>query len=184
MARRNPSEAGPWIFAGVSIVVAGALILLIRRSWANSDVLELIRKELTPSQRKMAQLIANEFKAAGFPPVAQAAAIVNAWVESKLNPEAVGDSGHSIGLFQLHDKGGGAGLSVEYRANPVNNTRTILEREVLGHFGKRFRQRVADGAKVGELAAIFSQDIERPADVEGNKALRASLAEQWFPSLA
>lgn len=183
MARRNP-EAGPWIFAGVAIVVAGALILLIRRSWANSDVLELMRKDLTPSQRRMAQVIANEFKAAGFPATAQAAAIANAWVESKLNPEAVGDSGHSIGLFQLHDKGGGAGLSVEYRANPVNNTRTILEREVLGSFGKRFRERTVEGAKVGELAAIFSQDIERPADTEGNKALRASLAESWFPTLA
>jgi hypothetical protein len=39
--------------------------------------------------------------------------------ESRGNPQAVGDGGHSVGLFQLHDQGVGSGLSVSRRHDPV-----------------------------------------------------------------
>lgn len=44
--------------------------------------------------------------------------VAAALLESGGDTDAVGDSGHSIGLFQLHDHGLGAGLSVQQRQNP------------------------------------------------------------------
>lgn len=38
--------------------------------------------------------------------------------ESGGNPQAVGDNGASVGLFQLHERGVGYGLTVEERYNP------------------------------------------------------------------
>jgi hypothetical protein len=44
--------------------------------------------------------------------------VAGALAESDGDTDAVGDSGHSSGLFQLHDHGHGQGLSVQQRANP------------------------------------------------------------------
>jgi soluble lytic murein transglycosylase-like protein len=41
--------------------------------------------------------------------------------ESNLDPWAVGDGGHSIGLMQLHDQGAGAGMSIAERNDPWTN---------------------------------------------------------------
>ena len=38
--------------------------------------------------------------------------------ESQWNPNAVGDNGRSVGLFQMHEAGAGAGLSHAQRADP------------------------------------------------------------------
>src|SRR4029450_13161498 len=47
--------------------------------------------------------------------------------ESGGDPRAVGDHGHSVGLFQLHDQGMGAGLSVADRQNPGLNAAVALD---------------------------------------------------------
>lgn len=139
-----------------------------------------VRARLSPSQRQMAQLIEQEGRAAGLSPNEIAAMIVNAKAESGLNPGIKGDSGHSIGLFQLNDRGAGHGMSVEERQDPITNIRTILTREVLTRRGQQFRSRAAAGASIQELAAIFSRDIERPADRAGEQAKRAALASRLF----
>ena len=41
--------------------------------------------------------------------------------ESGGDPEAVGDGEHSVGLMQLHDRGAGAGMTVEERRNAFRN---------------------------------------------------------------
>lgn len=46
--------------------------------------------------------------------------------ESGWDPSRQGDEGHSIGLFQLHDKGVGVGMSVEERNNPWVNAERIM----------------------------------------------------------
>ena len=135
---------------------------------------------LNGSQREMAAMIEEEFLAAGLSRSVAAAAVVNAKAESELNPEAMGDSGHSVGLFQLHDRGGGHDMSVEERADARTNIRTILEREVLGKMGSTLRERAESGASVSELAAIFSRDIERPRDRNGAMRKRAQMAAQLF----
>ena len=57
-------------------------------------------------------------------PVTLALAI--AQVESGLNPDAIGDGGHSVGLFQLNDRGEGAGMSVADREDPRRNAEIAL----------------------------------------------------------
>lgn len=139
------------------------------------------KAKLGPAKLAMVQLIAQEFAEAGLSERAQAAAVANAWHESGLNPLASGDSGNSIGLFQLNKHGAGHGMTVEDRQDPLINTRTILEREVLAKRGAAFRAADAAGKDCGVLAAIFSRDIERPK--LNHEAARAAIARSMFPGL-
>lgn len=136
---------------------------------------------LSSFQREMANIIEEEFLAAGLPRSIAAAAIVNAKAESGLNPGAVGDGGHSIGLFQLNDWGAGKNMSVEERKDPRVNAKKIIK-VVLGGFGNALRERAAAGASISELAAIFSRDIERPRDKFGAMNRRARMTAQLFKS--
>lgn len=66
-------------------------------------------------------------------------------LESHWNPLAVGDSGHSIGLTQLHDGGLGAGLSIEQRQDPRINLGTAARALVanLEHFDGDMERAIA-----------------------------------------
>jgi len=55
-------------------------------------------------------------------------ALAIAAVESGYNPNAIGDNGHSVGLYQLNDAGEGAGMTVAQRENPLANALTALSR--------------------------------------------------------
>lgn len=147
-------------------------------------VQEKIAIRLSPGQRGMAALIEKEFLAAGLSKNLAAAAIVNAYAESGLNPDAVGDGGHSIGLFQENDWGAGRGMTVEERKNPITNIRTILKREVMAGMGRRLRAADQNKASVEELTNLFCQDIERPKDKAAKGQRRAWLARRFFKSEA
>jgi hypothetical protein len=76
--------------------------------------------------------IAQAFEQAGLPPELAAAAIVNAYRESRLDPLAEGDrdaqgNPRSVGLFQLHDAGLGAGMSITERKDPRRNAARIAQ---------------------------------------------------------
>lgn len=168
----------------IAIAIAGAVLLMFGGARIQTNVLPLLAQKYRSERNdRMVSIIQSEFAKHGFGANAIAAAVTNAYAESGLNPLASGDGGHSIGLFQLNDWGAGQGLSVAYRQDPLNNTRTILSREVLKPRGATFRQRAKDGAQVDELAAIFARDIERPADREGAAKSRAALARAMFPAL-
>ena len=169
-----------WLAVGVGAVV----LLLARKARAATDIVNLIDLNLSDNQRDNALIIAQAFEEAGLPDTATAAALVNAYAESELNHLAEGDSGHSIGLFQLSDWGAGHGMTVQERKDPYINVQTILKREVLAGMGRNFRRRASEGARVAELAAIFSRDIERPKDREGAANKRSALAHKMFPTLA
>lgn len=86
-------------------------------------------------------------------------AVCNAYAESRLNPEAEGDSGKSVGLFQLHESGAGKGMSVEARKNSQLNTRRIIE-VCQGPDGAALR--AARGKSPNwELTRLFAHHIER-----------------------
>ncbi|MDP3772645.1 MAG: hypothetical protein Q8Q85_00075 [Gemmatimonadales bacterium] len=139
---------------------------------------------LSAGQLAAARVIEREFVAAKYPPGVIAAAIVNAYAESGLNPAASGDKARSIGLFQLHEKGAGAGMTAAQRADPVTNTRRILG-VVQGSYGRRLRELAllsgGHPAAVAKLAAVFSTDIERPANTALAEMHRAALAWRLFP---
>lgn len=134
---------------------------------------------LNSQQLAMAALIEREFTAAGFSPLVAAAAVVNAYAESRLDPKAVGDSGRSIGLFQLSIKGAGAGMSVAARQDPTTNTRTLIAREARAL--AKIKAAVAKGASLGDLVEMFSTYVERPGDKPGEAVKRRLYAVRLFP---
>lgn len=113
---------------------------------------------LTEAQRSMVRVIEEEAARAGFVWLIPAA-VANAYAESRLDPAAVGDGGRSIGLFQLNERGGGAGMSVDERKEPRANARRIFE---IVHGPQGAPIRAAYGtASHRELAALFAQHAER-----------------------
>jgi hypothetical protein len=143
---------------------------------------QAMQGSFSASQRQMVDVIEAEFRAAGYPQEAAAAAVVNAVAESGLNPRAAGDGGKSIGLFQLHEKGGGKGMTVAQRQDPRLNTRRIIEETQRGQ-GLGFYNAIRAGERdVAKLAGIFSYYVERPKDKEGERARRMERARQLFPA--
>ncbi len=130
---------------------------------SGSDVVDQIICKLRENQKQMARLIEKEFKEAGFPSNLIAAALVNAWAESRFNPKAenLTKKEHSVGLFQLNSMGGlGDGMTVEEREDPITNIRKIIK-TIKGKWGKKLVERANQGASVTELTEIFRRDIER-----------------------
>lgn len=113
---------------------------------------------LTDAQREMIRVIDSRFNAAGFGWLAPAA-VSNAYAESRLDPTAAGDSGASVGLFQLHERYAGAGLTVAQRSDPRINTDRILD-VVRGPQGAAVRA-ARGSATHAELAALFAHHVER-----------------------
>lgn len=89
----------------------------------------------TARQREMASRILEAFEAAGLTTAAGIAAVVNAYAESHLDPNAWGDRTHdpegigcSGGLFQLNRCGGlGTGMSRSAVTDPATNINTVVK---------------------------------------------------------
>jgi len=141
-------------------------------------------RTLTPAQRAMVDVIGQEFAAAGLGWLT-VAAVANAYAESRLDPLAGGDSGESIGLFQLYSHGAGEGMSIEQRQDPRQNTRRIIE-VVQG--GEGAPVRAARGlASNAELASLFAHHVERCSECGWNEgdaqlAIRAGHVTEIYGS--
>lgn len=134
---------------------------------------------LTAAQLENARIIEREFAAAGVPGKIIAAAIVNAWAESRLNANAMGDNGHSVGLFQLYDRGAGAEMTVAERQNPTNNTKRILQEYM--RYGAPIMAAEQQGATIYTLTGLFAKYIERPANAEARMVERGGMSLRLFP---
>lgn len=78
---------------------------------------------MAQSQSDVLQIIAQVAESMGIDPNF---AIAVARYESNLNPDAIGDNGNSVGLFQLNAQGEGAGMTVAQREDPATNARIAL----------------------------------------------------------
>lgn len=120
-------------------------------------------RTLSLAQQQQVSIISAEFGVAGLSWLV-VPAVVNAYAESRLNPEAIGDSGYAVGLFQLNSassSAAGYGMTVEERKDPRTNCRRIIE-VILSGDGASLR--VARGqAPNWELSRLFAQWIERCA---------------------
>jgi hypothetical protein len=120
-------------------------------------------RKLSEAQQQQVTIIHEEFVSAGLSWLV-VAAVVNAYAESGLNPEAVGDNGYAVGLFQLNSaspSAAGYGMSVEARKDPRTNTRRIIE-VVQSADGAQIR--AARGQATNwELTRLFAQWAERCA---------------------
>lgn len=133
-------------------------------------------EDLTTAQRQQAYIIEREMQAEGIHPDIIAAALVNAHAESGFDPNAVGDKGNSVGLFQLNIKGAGAGMTVEQRKDPVQNTKRIIE--VYRKVQSRVDAGIGDIAKATELWCIH---VEIPSNKYAKGLVRAAIAKQTYP---
>ena len=129
---------------------------------------------LTSQQTAIAEKIYSGFINAGFSEVQAQAAVVNAYAESRLNPNASNISAKeaSFGLFQLNTKGGvGSGYSPEYLKDVDNNIALIIK-EAQGSAGKQFRA----ANTLGGATSAFAQYVERPANAYQTGQNRAAMA--------
>lgn len=79
--------------------------------------------------------------------------------ESGGNPNVIGDSGHSVGLFQLNSAGGsGTGLSVAQREDPVTQFNVMV-----GQIKTAYQNAIAKGLSGRDLAMSVGAQAERPA---------------------
>ncbi|MDP2643166.1 MAG: phage tail tip lysozyme [Candidatus Peregrinibacteria bacterium] len=164
----------------VQATLRGAITL------GEGNVVDQMKMRLNGRQKEMAYLIENLFTkrlkqfdrdlSDGAIRGIVGAALINANQESRFNPNATGDGGRGIGLFQVHPWGG----SVAYRKVPENNINLILDKEVCTGRGKTLIRRAKAGADVAELTALFSKYIERPGDEKGEMEKRANVARNVF----
>jgi hypothetical protein len=130
-----------------------------------------------PSQAYHSQLIVREFLAAGLPVAVSLAAVANAYAESRLDPKAVGDSGRSVGLFQINIVNGPFDFD---RTDPVGNIRWTIDET--RRRGGSVVALAHQGATVAVLTDRFASDVERcDWSVCGD---RESVARQLFGPLA
>ncbi|MGR9276132.1 phage tail tip lysozyme [Rhizobium leguminosarum] len=133
--------------------------------------------EIPASRKQIAMLIATKFGEAGYGSLQQITAIANAIAESNLNPKAVGDGGHSHGLFQLNQNGGvGEHFKDAELQDPERNISIMLD-----HIAKH--EKSADVAFRGTtslLAAvtIFVRNFEKPANQPAAIAKRVNIARE------
>ena len=128
------------------------------------------------NQRAVAKIVEEEMRAAGINADVIAAALVNAWEESRLNPKAIGDGGNSVGLFQLNIHGAGSGMSVAERQDPRLNTKRIIETY-------RKQQGLVDAGigDIPEATRLWTVYVERPKDSAKVGVYRGSVAKTLFP---
>jgi len=134
---------------------------------------------LSAQQQAMVDVILRVFREAGFPPVVGMAAAANAYAESGFNPNAVGDSGASIGLFQLHERGVGSGMSAEARRDPETNAKKMAD---WARRESRFMAVANDpNATLSDVTHAFCVYLERPANADAKGRERAGIAARMFP---
>ena len=134
------------------------------------------RIPLTNEKIEMMKLIERVLRDEGFTDAGIAGAFANAWQESKFKSDAIGDNGHSVGLFQLNDSGVGEGMTVEERKDPVINTRKIASSARKSKFWDWMSS--TDDPQI--LASAFSKYVERPKDKLGNMKDRAETVRDFL----
>ena len=83
--------------------------------------------------------------------------------ESGGRVDAVGDAGHSIGLFQMHDQGAGAGMSIAMRENP--DTQFRHAREIVKSVESAlYWSRIEGRAFTPTTVALAVKQVQRCAD--------------------
>lgn len=131
---------------------------------------------LSEAQVKVANIIEQEFRTAGFGGAVAAAAIVNAYRESSLNPRKESDTKRYIGLFQISPD---ILPSADDRKDARKNTRAII-----GEALKRedFLDFAAEESDIGLLAEMFCIEVERPKHKAREGQVRRALAGQLYPT--
>ena len=131
---------------------------------------------LSEKQLAVADLIVEEFTDAGFGPAVAAAAVVNAFRESSLDPSEESETKRYVGLFQVSPD---IEPSREKRKNARTNTRLIIEQ---AKKSKAFMRIASETSDIPTLAGAFAVHVERPKDKPGEEFVRSALAAKMYPT--
>jgi hypothetical protein len=135
-------------------------------------------KGLNPQQRQVATKIVNKLNELGLTNKAfQAGVLANIKHESDFKEDAVGDSGHSIGVAQLHTRdGAGKGFSKEFLKDAGNNIAALYKAE------KSAMDQIHSDAmrhnNAEQVAKDFCIKVERPTDKETKAIARAKTVQE------
>ena len=163
------------------VAIAGGAVLLFGGAMGETPVADAAKLPKTKNlerKRENARIIERAVRAAGFDDRVVKAAIANAWRESGLNELAIGDGGRAVGLFQVHPWGG----SKEYRSDPANNIKLMIDKEATAAtwFGRKFREVVNSGGSAEDVAEAFCRYLERPADKDKEAAKSRAFVRQFW----
>lgn len=111
--------------------------------------------------RHVACQIEKEMRNEGFDSPVIKATLLNAYAESKFDPQAVGDGGNSKGVFQLNKNGLGHKMTDEEKYDIRKSVRRIA---VAIRKSARFKRAIESGAETPELTELFCTEIMRPKD--------------------
>jgi len=101
--------------------------------------------------------------------------VAAALVESGGNTRAIGDDGHSAGLWQMHDRGLGRGMTIEERCDP-----DVACARMLPEFQRWYRHGASDGLAGEDLAVYAYLWTERPAGFpDPSSAVARRFREEW-----
>lgn len=133
---------------------------------------------LTDEQKEVSYIIEKQFDEMEIPHNITAAAIVNAYAESGLSSEVIGDGGNSIGVFQLNINGLGHKLTDYMKSNLYTNS-NVVGLQVLKN--KKLLEADKDNKNIPYLTSIFTKEIMRPKNKEEKAEYRSRLAKEIFP---
>lgn len=129
----------------------------------------------------VAQEIETHLTRLGFSDRLARAATINAYAESKLNPEAVGDNGNSVGVFQLNSKGLGRKMTHDDRKDVRKSAERIAW---FVHKDKKLISMQEECAHLKDLVAAFTIRIERPSNAKKKALVRAKLSDRFDRGLS
>jgi hypothetical protein len=122
-----------------------------------------------------------------------ALASIISYEDPSWNPAAAGDSGHSVGLFQLHDAGQGTGMSVAERSDPETNIRKAISylgpiwasSETQGlDFDQSLQRMISEGQRPADPQLAFQRAKAASADVTAGAALQPGVGALGGGSMA
>lgn len=137
-----------------------------------------LANNLTDEQKEVSYIIEKQFDEMEIPDNITAAAIVNAYAESGLDSEIIGDGGDSIGVFQLNINGLGHKLTNDMKSNLYTNS-NIVGLQVLKN--RTLLDADKNNKDIAYLTGIFTKEIMRPKNKEEKAEYRSRLAQQIFP---
>jgi len=161
-------------------LILAALLLLSTPANVSENIEDLPRKhplgQYLPSDRvNIAEAVEDQLILAGINERMARAATINAYAESKLNPNAVGDNGKSIGIFQLSSLGLGRKMTVEQRVDVKISTAKIAN-VVLKDTVLMEMQR--DCATLSDMVKAFTIRVERPKNSKQKAIERAKFSDE------
>ena len=134
-----------------------------------------LEESLDKKQAEIAIQIETVLIDKGIKPRLARAATVNAIAESNLDPNIIGDSGNSVGVFQLNKHGMGKNMTVSSRKDIKISAEKVANAMLKDRFMMTLQEKCAP---IEEMIRHFTLRIMRPRDKEIKSKQRVLLGKK------